>query len=489
MNADLRTAGSLATRVTLIAAACAALAAGQAHAAATITINNVNAPGVGFNDATAAVPVGGNSGTTLGQQRLIAFQRAADIWGATLDSSVTIIINAQFTALTCTATSAVLGSAGATSSQANFPGAPLTNTWYPIALRNKLAGTEANPGVGQISANFNSNLGLNANCLPGSQFYLGLDNNVPSGQINLIVTLLHEFGHGLGFSVGPTNASTGARATASGVPYPSVWERNMFDNALNLSWFDMTDAQRAASSISVDKLVWTGTNVVSNVPNVLRQGVAGTAISGPAAGALAGASFTTQEASFGAALTLPGVTAELMPVVDQADGVTGLACDPLNNLNRLALAGKIAVIDRGTCTFPVKVKNAQDAGAIGVVVVNNQAGLPPMGGSDPTITIPAVGIGQADGNALKTVLRNRARTRSGVFARLGLFGTQYAGADTLGRIKLYAPNPFVSGSSVSHYDTSATRNQLMEPSINVDLLQSVKPPEDLTFPLLKDIGW
>jgi hypothetical protein len=33
------------------------------------------------------------------------------------------------------------------------------------------------------------------------------------------------------------------------------------------------------------------------------------------------------------------------------------------------------------------------------------------------------------------------------------------------------------------------RNQLMEPSINGDLTQSVLPPLDLTFPLLQDIGW
>ena len=45
----------------------------SAHAAATIVIINNNQPGVGFNDATAAAPVGGNPGTTLGQQRLNAF--------------------------------------------------------------------------------------------------------------------------------------------------------------------------------------------------------------------------------------------------------------------------------------------------------------------------------------------------------------------------------------------------------------------------------
>ena len=50
---------------------------------------------------------------------------------------------------------------------------------------------------------------------------------------------------------------------------------------------------------------------------------------------------------------------------------------------------KIALIDRGTCGFTIKVKNAQDAGAIAVIVADNIAGSPPapMGGADATITI------------------------------------------------------------------------------------------------------
>jgi hypothetical protein len=54
---------------------------------------------------------------------------------------------------------------------------------------------------------------------------------------------------------------------------------------------------------------------------------------------------------------------------------------------------------------------------------------------------------------------------------------------------MYTPNPFVSGSSVSHYNTTASRNQLMEPNINGDLSHSSTLPLDLTFELLKDIGW
>jgi len=54
---------------------------------------------------------------------------------------------------------------------------------------------------------------------------------------------------------------------------------------------------------------------------------------------------------------------------------------------------------------------------------------------------------------------------------------------------MYTPSINVPGSSVSHYTTEAKPNQLMEPSINSDLQHTVTPPRDLTFPLLRDIGW
>ena len=61
--------------------------------------------------------------------------------------------------------------------------------------------------------------------------------------------------------------------------------------------------------------------------------------------------------------------------------------------------------------------------------------------------------------------------------------------DEAGRALVYTPNPVAPGSSVSHWDTSAFPNQLMEPSINADLTQSVEPPQDMTLPHFRDIGW
>ena len=71
-------------------------------------------------------------------------------------------------------------------------------------------------------------------------------------------------------------------------------------------------------------------------------------------------------------------------------------------------AGKIALIDRGTCGFVGKVKKAQDLGALMVIVVNNTAAAPTaMGGADPSITIPSVMISLADGNLFKASRRQQ----------------------------------------------------------------------------------
>src|SRR5436190_12001356 len=190
--------------------------ASQSARAATIVILNNDQPNVGFNDPTAVSPVGNNAGTTLGQQRLNAFQFAANIWGATLNSNVTITIRANWAPLTCGSSSGTLGQAGAVGIFRNFANAPFANTWYAGALANALAGVDLNPNSPEINATFNSSIGT-AGCLDSgvqSHFYLGLDNNHGS-DIDLVPVLIHEFGHGLGFQ---TFTSTSTGAQNSGFP-------------------------------------------------------------------------------------------------------------------------------------------------------------------------------------------------------------------------------------------------------------------------------
>jgi hypothetical protein len=468
--------------------------------AATITIQSRDPAGFGFNDPTPAAPVGGNKGTTIGEQRYNVYRHVADIWERNLQSNVTITVSAGWEALNCTSSSAVLGSAGAWNIWNNFPGGK-PNTWYPAALANKLAGvnlTDGNPDDGtgygnvDIKTQFNVNLGQ-PDCLAGSSFYLGLDGNAGS-QVNFAATLLHELGHGLGFSVVSVRTSDGFRINAAGTGFvangglPSVWEEFMYDNTAKKRWLDMTSAERRVSAINPLGLAWTGANSVAGA-SILR-GTPQLKSTSPA-GAVPTFSFNTSP--FGATVPAAGTLGALATLTPQA-GETGPGCEPFNAVNTAAVRGKVPIISRGSCTFAVKVKNAQNAGAIGVVLANNAAGDLLPGGADATITIPSVGITQAAGDSLKAAVAAAkpfgTRAQAGlVTARFEADLTRRAGADALGRPLLYTPATLAGGSSVSHWDVTASPNLLMEPSINSDLTLSVSPPQDLTLPLLKDIGW
>jgi hypothetical protein len=435
---------------------------------AQIIIVNINAPGVGFNDSTPAAPVGGNTGTTRGQQRLIAFQHAANIWGARLDSNVPIRIRAQFVPLGA----GVLGSAGTVSVARDFLNAPLPGTWYHIALANKLAGVDLLPANDDINANFSTNF----------NFYLGLDNN-HGAQPDLVAVLLHEFAHGLGFSQF-ANLNNGALFNG----LPDAYNSKLLDLTTGLHWNQMTNAQRVASATNFARVVWDGTFVTAGVPNVLSFGSPGVQVTSPAA--IAGP-YQFGTAAFGPAIGNPTVLANVVEAVDPADAAgpaTTDGCSPFTNA--AAVAGKIVLIERGTCGFAVKARNATDAGAAAVIIYNNLANVnaAPPGMADDGIngqfvTIPATSIRRADGLSIITQIGG------GVTANLGVDLSIRAGADSLDRARVFAPFPVVGGSSISHYDTVASRNLLMEPAINGDLTHKVKAPDDLTFELLRDEGW
>jgi hypothetical protein len=315
-----------------------ALASSAAFAQATIVIENVDAAGVGFNDPTPVSPIGGNPGTTIGQQRLNAFQHAANIWGAVLPSGPTITIRANWPhdpndpnvnnrPLPCEATGGTLGSAGSVGAWRNFDGAPYIDTWFVSAVANTLSGTDLDPINPEIRARFNIRLGQ-PGCLQNSHWYYGLGTNTDPGGINLVTVLLHEFGHGLGFQ---TFTSSGDGTQFNG--FATVYDRFLFDNTTNKNWTQMTNAERRASAINTGNLVWNG----------------------------------------------PQVT------------------------------------------------------------------------GDATLLT--------------------------------------AGKDPQGHPIMHAPNPVQGGSSVSHWSIGAMPNQLMEPNITSGLSHSVRPPEDLTFSLLTDVGW
>ena len=241
--------------------------------AANIVIVNADGAGEGFNDPTIATPIGGNTGTTLGAQRLEVFRNAAQSWGAYLESEVVIEVEAQFDPLSCNSSSAVLGSAGATTVHRNFINAPLSDTWYPQALANALAGSDLHPTVPDLGATFNSSIDNNNTCLLGTSWYLGLDGD-NGGDIDLAEVGIHEIGHGLGFA-SYVDELTGKRFFSM----IDIYSANLEDHSESLTWDLMTDAQRHTSAIDTGDLHFIGGNVDAAVghapmyaPNSVEQG-------------------------------------------------------------------------------------------------------------------------------------------------------------------------------------------------------------------------
>lgn len=441
--------------------------------AATIQIVNIDGAFEGFNDNTAVAPIGGNPGTTRGAQRLNVFNQAAAVWGGILSSSVVMKVDATMDPLTpCTATSGVLGSTGSNGVFANFTGAEFANTWYPGALANKQRGADLDAATSDMRARFNSDVD-NSTCLGASNWYYGYDHN-EGMNVDLLAVVLHEIGHGLGFATF-TDGASGAYLSGR----TDVFAKFLYDDTQQKYWDQLDDAGRAASAINTGNLVWRGGRTANQARNFLgkRPFVMFEGDAAFAAGVAGARQFGT--AQFGPALTSPPVIGDVVYVVDPT-APTGDGCEtPWTNEG--ALVGKVALIDRGVCTFAAKAVYAENVGAIAVIIVNNVASpaIVNMAGTD-LIGIPTVSITQADGVALKNALLSGPVT-----VTMGTQPPLLAGSDNAGWVKMYSPNPLEPGSSVSHFDVSATPNLLMEPAINTDLTSNV----DLTRYALEDIGW
>jgi hypothetical protein len=440
-----------------LAVACGIAVTGVVHSAEIVPVY-ADDPNEGYNDTTATAPVGGNPGLTLGEQRRLAAQFAADLWGAILVSDVPILVGANFTPLGPN----VLGSAGATQVWSDHPNFPFQGTWYSAALADALAGEDLEPGFTDIGSNFSSDFA----------FYYGFDNATPAGQVNFLDVVMHEFGHGLGFQ----NFENEAAGTfLAGVP--DVYSQFTFDNTQGLFWPQMTVAQRQASAINYGNVVFTGEHTVDGAALVLDprsqlRVTAPASVAGTYQFGTAGFGPTPQVDNFSGNVVV-GLDGTDAPGPSTTDG-----CTPFTNA--AAVAGNIALVDRGGCAFTVKVLNAQAAGARGVIVANNAPGpAPGLGGGDPAINIPTISLSNVDGAALKAA--------AGVVAAIEPTGTGLQGADIAGRPRLFMPNPVQSGSSGSHFDTDLLPNALMEPAIN-DSLNSAYHI-DLSANLLRDTGW
>jgi len=165
----------------------------------------------------------------------------------------------------------------------------------------------------------------------------------------------------------------------------------------------------------------------------------------------------------GGTVSASGQTGDVVLALDPSDAAgtsTTDGCSPLTNA--AAMVGKIALVDRGSCGFGIKYQNALAAGAIGVIVANNAAGVAPivMGGAIVGLaTIPALMVTKESGDSLKAQLLLTAvnatfvaATQADVLASFSSRGPT-GGGGGIGNVK---PDISAPGSSITAAQSGVT---------------------------------
>ncbi len=433
--------------------------------AATLSVNVTDPSGSGFRaqgSPDTASTAGGNNGTTIGEQRLIAFQFAADVWGSLLESPVTVQVDASMSNLECSSNSAVLGSAAPTF----FYSQPSTGKWYPAALADTLNGSDLDPGFPDIEATFNARVDQ-SNCLGSSRWYYGLDGAPPNNRVDFLSVVLHELGHGLGV-VAMIDLDTGE--FLGGDDEPDAFGALVFDNEANQAWPEMNAAQRAQSISRVRQIAWNGPSVTAAAPEFLAAGSPQVVVT-PNVPAFSAA---ISETNFGP--TVLNHSAE-GPLIEVAN-----SCNVPKDLD-----GAVVLLRFRGC---LGVDEAANAGALAVLIDTDDALVPPgdlnLSGGART-TIPTLHLATGDADALSDALS--AQTLSVAITA----SSRLVGADDQGRVLLNATSPIEHGSSISHWDSLTRRSAALDDGER-DLLmepagESVGSGVDLTVHMLQDLGW
>lgn len=456
----------MSTRRRVVLAASVCLLAVPAARAADLTIQSTRTPG--FSDTTPATPLGLNPGTTRGDQALIVFQTTAAMWGATVRSTVPIVIDSEFdsvtnnSAFTCSTRGTVLAytSPDGFFSSPNFPN---PSAAYNVPLANALAGSNVGSSGAQFSVNINGDLGTSKCDFPAS-WYFGLDTQIPDTSISLLTTLLHEFGHGLGYS------SQVDPATGLAEGPPTIFDFHIWDVVDDIPWTSLNPAARKNLVLTPESLSFVGPAVQADIPTFLAAPPTLLATFGGLP-----TSLNFAQGQFSGPLVGSGPLVAAVPL----DGCSDLTND---------VQGAFALIERSradagvVCTFLSKAERAVDAGAIGVVIYDDvDEALGGMGGT-PALNVPATLISHSDGTTLQNELSPGPVTIS--FGTASQISNTGPGPD--GGVLLYTPPQLRLGSSLIHWNSNSYPQTLMLEFANYP---DIRLNMDFTPDVMSDLGW
>ena len=139
----------------------------------------------------------------------------------------------------------------------NFSGAPLTNTFYPVALANQFYGSDINGSTPEIAVAFNS---------VRTNWYFGTDGNPGAGNIDFVSVVLHEICHGLGFlgTMEGNYPSAGQAGWGWGYSIPAAYDRFAVNNLSQYLISAFTNPSAALySQLTSGNVFFNGPNAVA----------------------------------------------------------------------------------------------------------------------------------------------------------------------------------------------------------------------------------
>ena len=428
---------------------------------------DANEPGRGFKDARARTPDAGNIGTTLGAQRVLAFQAAGAIWAATLRSPVPIRVDAAYLghdeepAFDCSVIGGILGYTLTSRDLWTDPSFPNPQAGYVTPLASALAGQDLAPGEPHVLTRMSAE-----HDEPGCTGLLlyGLDR--PSYPwFTALGTLLHELGHGLGF----VSNTEGAAGSFGSFP-PAAFDFRIVATDGGAPWVSLTEGQRQALASTPYGLGFDSEAVRAALPRVL--GAPGS-LSWSDGGSPQRLQFRPAQFSGGATLSAPLTAANPL---DACSGLPGGS-----------LTGQVALIVRGgACSFHEKATRARAAGAVGVLVFND---VPTMSSEDyvemlgfPQLDIPVLFISQESGQALQQALL------SGPVSVTAQSDERAYGAGGDAGVYLYSP-PTGNTAAVSHFDLFRFGSSVFPAPLLMQADGRNLNELDLTPAVMAEVGW
>lgn len=232
----------------------------------------------GWNDTTAKSPVGGNTGTTLGQQRRNAMLEAARLLGTFYKSDVPIKIQACWNDLGGTSNSATLASAISQSEIRGIKSLQRAHTWYTIAAATKQAGASRCQITGgscdnqELFAQFNTAVD-GPQVLGSNSFYYGLNPNPNNltNDVDFLSVALHEISHSLGFksdvNVRASDGPIGEKLDG----FDDIFSSNLVDvrsDGSIVPYLSETNAERADALVAQNHLRWADARAVLSSENI-----------------------------------------------------------------------------------------------------------------------------------------------------------------------------------------------------------------------------